>query len=124
MGGLLSDRAGWPWTFWFLLITGSSFLLVLFLFFPETARSVVGNGSVPAPHRINRPPLFFPHRSGITAGEEDGVAARESEPNKLTFLLRNPFKSLKIAFYRGRRFGLMDECRILHRLVLCPGINT
>lgn len=99
VGGVLADRAGWQWVFWFLLITGGSFLLVLFLFFPETARSIVGNGSVPAPHGINRAPLFFPRRPS-TAEEEDGVAAQKSKPQKLTFWFPNLFKSLKIVFYK------------------------
>ncbi|KAJ3541727.1 hypothetical protein NM208_g4471 [Fusarium decemcellulare] len=44
-GGILS-RAGWRWIFWFLMIAGALMLLLLALLLPETARSIVGNGSI------------------------------------------------------------------------------
>lgn len=33
----MSDKAGWRWTFWFLLILGGFTVVVLFLTFPETS---------------------------------------------------------------------------------------
>ena len=47
LGGVLADKAGWRWIFWFLVILSSACLAVLCLFLPETARNVVGNGSLP-----------------------------------------------------------------------------
>ncbi|RMZ82391.1 hypothetical protein DV737_g2066, partial [Chaetothyriales sp. CBS 132003] len=47
IGGLLAQYLGWRSIFWFLTITGAVFLLVFAVFFPETARNQVGNGSVP-----------------------------------------------------------------------------
>jgi multidrug resistance protein len=93
IGGVLADRAGWRWVFWFMVILGGSFLLVLFLVFPETARSIVANGSIPA-HGINKAPLFFPHRPL----DEDKTS--EQTRRRLTFRLPNPFKSLKLVFYK------------------------
>jgi DHA1 family multidrug resistance protein-like MFS transporter len=37
IGGVLSEKAGWRWTFWFLLIMGSVTLFILFFTFPETS---------------------------------------------------------------------------------------
>ncbi|KAK7950930.1 uncharacterized protein PG986_006658 [Apiospora aurea] len=49
LGGALSYAAGWRWVFWFLVtITGPCLVLVV-LGLPETARSAVGNGSLPPP---------------------------------------------------------------------------
>lgn len=48
IGGLLADRAGWPWIFVFLAAFSGLLLVLLALFLSETARSIVGNGSVPS----------------------------------------------------------------------------
>ncbi|KAI4727509.1 citrate synthase [Aureobasidium sp. EXF-10728] len=49
LGGLLSQYWDWHGIFWFLLAFGGVFFIPLFLFFPETCRDVVGDGSIPAP---------------------------------------------------------------------------
>ncbi|KAI5209238.1 citrate synthase [Aureobasidium subglaciale] len=49
LGGLLSQYWNWHGIFWFLLAFGGVFFIPLFLFFPETCRNVVGDGSIPAP---------------------------------------------------------------------------
>ncbi|CAK7269459.1 hypothetical protein SEPCBS57363_003613 [Sporothrix epigloea] len=51
IGGILTEYLGWRSTFWFLVIAASVFLLVYLPFVPESARKVVGDGSV-------RPPAF------------------------------------------------------------------
>ncbi|KAI0446404.1 major facilitator superfamily transporter [Xylaria telfairii] len=48
LGGILADKLGWRWIFWFLVLTGGICLLMTLLSLPETARAVVGNGSIPA----------------------------------------------------------------------------
>ena len=47
LGGILAQFLGWRAIFWFLTIMGASFLIVFAIFFPETARTQVGNGSIP-----------------------------------------------------------------------------
>ncbi|KAK3896978.1 major facilitator superfamily domain-containing protein [Staphylotrichum tortipilum] len=49
LGGVLSEFLGWRATFWFLVIAAGVFLVIYVPFVPETARSIVGNGSLPAP---------------------------------------------------------------------------
>ncbi|KAL5357148.1 major facilitator superfamily domain-containing protein [Aspergillus floccosus] len=60
-GGLLTQYLGWKSIFWFLTITSAVFFLALLLFFPETARNVVGNGSSP-PQNWNRPLMHYLYR--------------------------------------------------------------
>ncbi|KAJ5217964.1 uncharacterized protein N7498_000063 [Penicillium cinerascens] len=45
-GGLLSRYWGWQSIFWFLGILATVFFIPLLLFFPETCRAIVGNGSI------------------------------------------------------------------------------
>ncbi|KAF2734859.1 MFS general substrate transporter [Polyplosphaeria fusca] len=46
IGGLLSQYLGWRSIFWFLTIFAGIYLLPILLFFPESCRTVVGNGSL------------------------------------------------------------------------------
>ncbi|KAI1748459.1 chloramphenicol resistance protein [Xylaria castorea] len=46
-GGLLNAYLGWPSIFWFLIILTVVWLIPYILAVPETARKVVGNGSIP-----------------------------------------------------------------------------
>ena len=46
LGGLLSQFLGWRSLFWFLVILTVIYLSLLLLFFPETGRHIVGNGSM------------------------------------------------------------------------------
>lgn len=47
IGGLLAQFLGWRSIFWFLVIMAVAYLVPFLIAFPETARNVVGNGSVP-----------------------------------------------------------------------------
>ncbi|KKY19768.1 putative mfs [Phaeomoniella chlamydospora] len=49
LGGILTKFLGWRSTFWFLVIAAGVFLVVYVSFVPETARNIVGNGSIPPP---------------------------------------------------------------------------
>src|SRR5271163_3489691 len=80
LAGVLADRSGWRWVFWFMVMLGGSFLLVLFLFFPETGRDIVDNGSLPA-QDVNRAPLFFVHDSSkVEEGNPLGQRSRLNGP--------------------------------------------
>ncbi|KAK3358326.1 major facilitator superfamily domain-containing protein [Lasiosphaeria ovina] len=49
LGGILTQFLGWRSTFWFLIIGAGLFLSIYIPFVPETARKIVGNGSIPPP---------------------------------------------------------------------------
>ena len=47
IGGLLARFLGWRSVFWFLVIISGGYLGLFIVAMPETARKIVGNGSVP-----------------------------------------------------------------------------
>ncbi|KAL4892799.1 major facilitator superfamily domain-containing protein [Aspergillus ambiguus] len=49
IGGLLAQYLEWRAIFWFLTIFAGAFTIQFLLFFPETARRVVGDGSISPP---------------------------------------------------------------------------
>ncbi|RFU24180.1 hypothetical protein B7463_g12159, partial [Scytalidium lignicola] len=49
LGGIISQYAGWKWIFGFLAILATVFIILFVLFFPETCRSIVGDGTIPPP---------------------------------------------------------------------------
>lgn len=53
LGGILSQYLGWRSIFWFLTIIATICLVLMLLFFPETCRKIVGDGSV-RPHPAYR----------------------------------------------------------------------
>ena len=93
LGGVLADRIGWRWIFWFLCIMGAICLLIICLFLPETARSVVGNGNLSATG-INQD-LISKFR---------GRHSREASPTRLLpkkrFKMFNPIACLGIILYK------------------------
>ncbi|OIW32638.1 MFS general substrate transporter [Coniochaeta ligniaria NRRL 30616] len=53
LGGILAEYLGWRSIFWFLTIAAGVTLVPMLLFFPETCRKIVGDGSV-RPHPAYR----------------------------------------------------------------------
>ncbi|CAM1507658.1 Fc.00g072990.m01.CDS01 [Cosmosporella sp. VM-42] len=49
LGGISTEFLGWRSTFWFLTIAAGVFLAIYVPFCPESARNIVGNGSIPPP---------------------------------------------------------------------------
>jgi multidrug resistance protein len=53
LGGILAEYLGWRSIFWFLTIAAVVMLIPMLLFFPETCRKIVGDGSI-RPHPAYR----------------------------------------------------------------------
>ncbi|KAI1123222.1 major facilitator superfamily transporter [Nemania abortiva] len=92
IGGAIAAGLGWRWIFWFLAITGGFCLLIIVLALPETARPIVGNGSIPATG-MNRT-LLSVFSSSCRGGRNKtpGVANVGTRPVSLP----NPLASLKL----------------------------
>ena len=54
LGGALAEHLGWRWIFWFLSIIFGTCLASIMVFLPETARKIVGNGSIEAEYLNKR----------------------------------------------------------------------
>lgn len=105
IGGAISDQLGWKYIFWFLCGLSGLCLLSIVLALPETARCLVGDGSV-SPRGIYRPllPILKNLKHKQTAGiERLSLRSRISVPN--------PIQSLRILLEK-------DSATIL----LCNGI--
>lgn len=95
IGGLLSQYLDWHWIFWFLLILSGVFFVPFFLFFPETSRKLVGDGSIPPPWTSWNLADVMRHKNrakeGITVDQEKlkelHANARISFPNPLSTLV-------------------------------------
>ena len=106
LGGILSQFLGWRSIFWFLTIAAGVYLVVAAIAFPETARNVVGDGSIPPPKwnmsLINwwesrkRQPTSQLER---TASQQMALqVGKEKKTKRRSFRLPNPFKAISIIF--------------------------
>lgn len=96
-GGLLSQYLGWQAIFWFLAIISGIFFVPLLLFFPETCRTIVGDGSIP-PHGWNRTLRHYLQTSRSRESEDDVPQFHHSSAKPLT--IPNPWSSLQLLFRR------------------------
>ncbi|EME41510.1 hypothetical protein DOTSEDRAFT_73804 [Dothistroma septosporum NZE10] len=91
-GGLLTQYLGWRAVFWFLLILGSVICLLIFIAFPETARPIVGDGSVP-PQPWNKSLLQMLSKESLRQpANPDSVKVKPRHFNPFTslILLKDP----------------------------------
>jgi multidrug resistance protein len=101
IGGILSQYLGWRAVFWFLAIFSGTLMIIFIIFFPETCRNVVGNGSIPATgldkslvgSLIQR--RLRKQRQESTDPENPRKEQRQPLP-KRKFSVPNPLKTLRI----------------------------
>ncbi|KAF2720958.1 MFS general substrate transporter [Polychaeton citri CBS 116435] len=98
IGGLLGQYLGWHSIFWFLLICTGVVAVPIALFFPETCRNVVGDGSVPPPRWSRCLLSDRVERRLIAEGREIPYDERDrlAQNRKLSF--PNPLETVKIVF--------------------------
>ena len=91
IGGLLTEYLGWRAIFWFLTIFSAAVFPIYFIFIPETARSVVGNGSIPPSRLVMTPFQHIERKRNPMPASEADQATLKAKRKRL-----NPFAALKI----------------------------
>ena len=127
VGGVLAERYGWQALFWFLFVLGALVLLSLSLFLPETLRSMVGDGSIPA-RGINRSLVSIwqqrqrRRRMGKEALAEADAASLIAKPPKKGWKDVKPFAPLKMFREKDVFFVLTFNSACYTLAVSLPGI--
>jgi MFS family permease len=98
LGGILAQYAGWKWIFGFLAIFAFSFFVPLLLFFPETGRNIVGDGTIPPP-KWNRSLMnYINEHKRLKEGIQPDYAARDELARKRGRIrFPNPLATLVVA---------------------------
>ena len=128
IGGALTDSLGWRSIFWFLAICAGIDLILVVLFFPETCRPIVGDGSIrpPKTHETllqlmrdhyrkdgsgSQPPIL------PLAATEDKTAS-EDKTSTSSFGVRHLFVSLSLLW--NKELGLL----LAYGGLIYSGINA
>ncbi|KAM0753668.1 MFS general substrate transporter [Meredithblackwellia eburnea MCA 4105] len=92
LGGLFNSIWGWRAIFWFLCIATGVVLVPLIFFFPETLRSLVGDGSIPPPALNSSPVILYQRRKMAREAAERGEV--EGEQEEVVRPPKKPYKPL------------------------------
>lgn len=111
LGGLLSQYAGWRWIFIFSFLLALAILIPFALFFPETCRKVVGNGSILPPRLNSTIPAYLREKRLSRAGDTYAFWAREQMKKDRRIRFPNPLAALVIMF--NKQTGLIVICNAL-----------
>lgn len=116
MGGVLNQRLGWPWIFWFLAISAGLCLTGILIFLPETCRSIVGDGSIDPPllNRLPFPPAV-PKQQRQGSRLLDGRAGRRCP-------FPNPCTSVAVLKQRGTA-AIVVCIGVLYMLYSCLQVS-
>lgn len=106
IGGLLADRVGWPWIFVFLAAFSGVLLISLVLFLNETARSIVGNGSI-TPGGMNK--TLLQHIRSRSSAEA---------PHRKPFKMPSIVPCLKLIFHKNT-FPVLLTNAIFYMMYSC-----
>lgn len=97
LGGIFAETLGWRSIFWFLTIATCCVMVPFVFLYPETLRSLVGDGSLPPPAICASPIEIWQRRQRKKAekAEADARAERgepEPETDRATEVIRPPRK--------------------------------
>ncbi|KAJ5622907.1 hypothetical protein N7490_011512 [Penicillium lividum] len=100
VAGALTQKLGWRWIFWLLVIMTGTYLILVLLFLPETQRRLVGNGSVQA---------RGVHRSAFDLFTKDRKIKGDQgqKHGKRKFHIPNPLKSILMLRSKGNLTVIM-----------------
>ncbi|EMT69662.1 Quinidine resistance protein 1 [Fusarium odoratissimum] len=101
LGGILAEKLGWRWIFWFLSILTGGTLVILALLLPETQRKIVGDGSLPA--RGIYWSVVSPKASRSTRQSQGDAEPREKRGCRFP----NPLTCLPVLMDKGSLFSIL-----------------
>ena len=96
LGGVISQYAGWHWIFWFLTIATGVYFIPFLLFFPETCRKVVGDGSIYPPLWNRDLTCIIRERNRIKQGIAVNETMRAEVAKNYNLHVPNPLSTLVI----------------------------
>ena len=106
IGGLLGQYLGWHSVFWFLVICTGVVFIPCALFFPETCRNVVGDGSVPPPKWSRCYTNTKVEKRLIAESKPIPYDKRNELAKKRKHRIPNPLETVKIVFTKEAGFAL------------------
>jgi MFS family permease len=110
LGGVLSQYAGWRWIFWFLVIFAMAFFTPFLLFFPETCRKIVDDGSIPPPplnHNVFT--ALREHRLKKAGDSSAYFAERDRRAKERHISFPNPLRTVSIIFSKTAGLVLLGN---------------
>lgn len=123
ISGALAETIGWRWIFWLLTILTATYSVALVLFFPETQRKLVGNGS----RRVHG--LIYRNLFSTVTSHRHAID-RVTAPSRPRHHIPNPFACLPMLAYKNNLcLVLFSSITYSLRMTLqaslgsqCPGI--
>ena len=113
IGGLLSQYAGWHSIFWFLLALTSVVAVPMVIFFPETCRKIVGDGSIPPPKWDECYKNVRLQRKALQQGKDMRYEKRDELASTRRIRFPNPFGTILLLLQRECGYAL------LYSAILC-----
>ncbi|KAH7163382.1 major facilitator superfamily domain-containing protein [Dactylonectria estremocensis] len=89
IGGVLSEYLGWRSIFWFLAILAGVTIALVGVFFPETCRHIVGDGSITPPVMYRSLRQIIKRRRGASSKAKGGEST-EAPKTKSQFKFKPP----------------------------------
>jgi hypothetical protein len=107
IGGVIATFAGWHWIFWFLLILSLLVAIPFAIFFPETCRKIVADGSIPPPAWNKCYLNIREERKALLKGTPIKYAERDELAQTRHIRFPNPFTTILLLLQKECGFALL-----------------